>query len=373
MSDDVRCNSNSALVRFAVAISVTLCLNAVADEFGRTASVPAADDLPISVAAPLPDQPAWLLGQFQIGGEFLTNSPCHALRSSDTEECRSSVWYVPAETPEGEGSLFVMLDRALLTNDLTIELNYLDKKGSSLYLDLLATNMATVGTNLFGNLIAGSNDIVCLELPIPLDSYPLASIIRLWRGVGTILVFESRLYEASDTREDTTTEVTRTAQAQATTVFPPISDTPAGTSEIQTQAEPPTAWDENAIDPLTNITNGPIVHVRIPANRIVYVNQLTGNDAFSGSTPVPTPGTGPKKTISAGLSAVGTDRWLVIDDGAYGEDLNVSGRDVVVRVEGDVNLSSMQDMRLRAEQSSYSPLPVAGPGVSNSIPSAPIP
>ena len=72
--------------------------------------------------------------------------------------------------------------------------------------------------------------------------------------------------------------------------------------------------------------------------RIIYVDQARGNDSFAGKSPIRSLGDGPKKTVPAGLEAVQEGGALVIKEGRYQGGLNVAGRDVVVRVEGNVRL-----------------------------------
>ena len=296
-------------------------------------------------------------GAFQIGGQWLTNPPA---------------FYVPAETPEGEGSLFILIDRTVLTNDLTLELNYFDKGGSSLYLDLLATNCTTVGTNLYGNLIEGSNTLVCMELDLPFKEYPASSMVRIWRGVGEVLVFESRLHEASSSGEEAPASgalsgLTGSPDSETTTDSAPVSDASAASLDGSAPAANQPAWDEWAIDPDTGKTNGPA-----PAShcvwpwKIVYVDQMTGDDQNSGTAAVSSENDGPKKTVRSGLASATGGDIVVIREGNYGEDLNIAGRPQTVYIEGTVDLSSAMDIRAAREEAAR-PRPVvpADAGMTN--------
>ena len=117
--------------------------------------------------------PDWLTAWSYDGGMLLTNPPS---------------WYVPEDTPAGVGSLYVVLDRTVLTNDLGVTLQLFDFAGSSLCLDLLSTNLGEVATNLYGNLLLGSDQYAGVALRLPLRSRPDASVIRLGRDFGEILL-----------------------------------------------------------------------------------------------------------------------------------------------------------------------------------------
>ena len=86
-------------------------------------------------------------------------------------------------------------------------------------------------------------------------------------------------------------------------------------------------------------TNGASnVTASVQLARIIYVDQARGNDGYTGKRPTRSMGDGPKKTVPAGLEAVEECGVLVIKEGRYQGGLNVAGRDVVVRVEGNVRL-----------------------------------
>ena len=297
------------------------------------------------------DKPAWLTGAFQLGGQWLTNAPA---------------WYVPAEQEEGVGSLFMVVDRSVLTNDLTMELTLLDKQGSSLYLDLLTTNMMTAGTNLFGNLIQGSNTVVCMELALPVSTSPLASVIRLWRGRGEILVFESQLYLNTASASQSLPDVAENRDSGTTAGAMPRIGTPAESSDDQMPAVAPSAWDALALNPDTGKTNGPPPEPRqVLPGKIVYVDQMTGDDCNSGVASS-SANDGPKKTVHAGLAAANNEDIVVVREGNYGEDLNVAGRNVTVFIEGTVNLSSAMDIRAAREEAAKSgPVAPSDAGMTN--------
>ncbi len=73
--------------------------------------------------------------------------------------------------------------------------------------------------------------------------------------------------------------------------------------------------------------------------RTVYVSKCRGRDAFSGRQRRAMLFDGPKKTVRGGMQAVCPGDTLIIEEGNYREDLNISGRAVSVRIRGSVNLS----------------------------------
>lgn len=85
---------------------------------------------------------------------------------------------------------------------------------------------------------------------------------------------------------------------------------------------------------------------------VVFVSVLDGSDRYTGTAPALEFRTqaedapiGPKRTIREGLRTVSAGGTLVITEGLYREDLNISGRRVNVVIRGDVSLSN------RAKQS----------------------
>ncbi len=124
--------------------------------------------------------PRWFLGGLKNGGSWLTNG--WSVGASDTN---------PA-------SLLIDLDRAVLTNNVVIELRYLDATNSSMRLDFLDSNDVVVATDVLGNLLAGSGQTKTARWTLPLTNYPSAPVIRLRRESGDVTVFRSVLYIDDD-------------------------------------------------------------------------------------------------------------------------------------------------------------------------------
>lgn len=127
--------------------------------------------------------PAWWTAAFKTDGEWMTNPVA---------------WHVSAAESNGVGSLNVQVDRVLLTNDLRLRLGFFDGTGASLYVDLYDTNALVVASNLFDNLMAGSNCQREVTLNIPFATHAEAIGIHLRRGFGDVTVYESLLYVDRD-------------------------------------------------------------------------------------------------------------------------------------------------------------------------------
>ncbi|MFH0908839.1 MAG: hypothetical protein V1929_08760 [bacterium] len=80
------------------------------------------------------------------------------------------------------------------------------------------------------------------------------------------------------------------------------------------------------------------------ARPVIYVDAASGSDHYSGKRPSRTSSDGPKKSIHAGLAAATEYDTVVIRGGSYGENLNIAGRSVDVRIEGNVNISGSAHM-----------------------------
>ena len=261
----------------------------------------------------------------------------------------------------GVGSLNVVVDRALLTNDnLIYALHFFDSTNSSMFLDLLDIKGEMVVNDLYGNLLTGTQAHQTNWFEIPLAMFSNAATIRLRRGAGVITVYEGICYVDGD-RDGLDKE----QEAQL------------GSSDANndTNGNRINDFDElflHNVNPAatTNVapgsTNAP-VPVRPPPrpkpprkSKVIYIDQHIGHDAFTGGSPVvePTPVAavtgsdttsrgatattfeGPKKTIVNGLSTAeskGADT-LIIKAGTYNENLDIRGKSINVRIQGNVRL-----------------------------------
>lgn len=107
-------------------------------------------------------------------------------------------WHVPATEPDDTGSLIIELDREEIIGNLQMQIKLFDHSGSSLYVDLLTTNYVEVASDLYGNIISNTEQIVTRNYTVPLASYPTAGVIKVRRGTGEITVGEMLLYIDQD-------------------------------------------------------------------------------------------------------------------------------------------------------------------------------
>lgn len=127
--------------------------------------------------------PAWWISAFKNGGVWTANP---------------AAWYVAAGISNNSGSLDISIDRSLIASNIVMDLYLKDMTNASLFVDLVNTNNITEASDLYGNLLAGSGTDRLLQLDLPLISYPAAQTIRLRRGQGEIMVYESLLYRDAD-------------------------------------------------------------------------------------------------------------------------------------------------------------------------------
>lgn len=109
--------------------------------------------------------PDWWLGAGKSGGIW-TNGAC---------------WLVSSNT---QGSVYMDLDRTLLTEDIVLNLLHQDASNSWVYVDLADVNGNIVATNLFGDLTGDSGEQVLRRYALPLADYPTASRILIEAHAG---------------------------------------------------------------------------------------------------------------------------------------------------------------------------------------------
>lgn len=128
-----------------------------------------------------------ILGAYRDGGEWVCD-PVSSL----------SAWHVASAEPPDAGSLCVMLDRTILSNDLVCAVYYRSRDNATLFLDLLDANGAVVVGDLYGNIIEADNQHAVTRMVLPLAACAQASLIRLRRGVGAITIYDMQLYADED-------------------------------------------------------------------------------------------------------------------------------------------------------------------------------
>ncbi len=282
-------------------------------------------------------RPAFVLESWKNGGEWFSNyrkpETGRVVRKAGELSLQSG-WYADSVESNAAESLCVALDRDILTNNLVYAIHYWnrDNAKASLYLDLLGTNDVVVAADLYGNLMDGTNEESVVLLDVPTGYFPDASVIQLRRGSGEVVVFEGLLYIDEDGDG-----LDHDFERQN------------GTSDYNTDSDGDGIGDYEACFHKTN-NIVPVEPVDFKPNHdnddqgnstgIIYVDQARGSDSNTGRAPSVSAKHGPKKTVGKGLVAVDADRahTLVIKSGTYNENLDISGKNIRVVIEGKVKL-----------------------------------
>ena len=244
--------------------------------------------------------------------------------SSSAGQANPPSWHVQADTPEGVGSLHILLNRSALTNDLAMDLTLWDYPESSLYLDLLTANMLGVSTNLYGNLLEGSDEVVQLTIGLPIATNKAASVIRLRRGAGEVAVYDLVLTEMEETGLTEAGGFGRTTVAQGR-VKPGSSraENPEAAGAVSARTGSGAAGDRSAL--------------KAGHGKMFYVDAAGGHDENDGfSAGVEGNKRGPKKTIDGALRAAQDGDSITIRSGTYRESSDFRRRGVQVYFTGTV-------------------------------------
>ena len=127
--------------------------------------------------------PAWLVGAVAAGGEWTTNAP--------------TAWSVSTQETFA-AYLTIEVDRGLMTNDMVMEISFLDAANADMRIDLTDAFNDVVDRDMFGNLLAGTGESVTRKFVLPFGTNTSAVAMRIQRQSGEVLVYNCLLYVDSD-------------------------------------------------------------------------------------------------------------------------------------------------------------------------------
>lgn len=256
--------------------------------------------------------------------------------TEDQYDSAHSDWFLGAYK-SGPGRLFVALDRTILTNDIIYGVHYFSSDDAYLCVDLLDANGDVVVENLYGNLATGSDTDMVLSMDVPLASFSNAAVIQLRYDEGNATVYESRIYVAMD--KSRLTAALESCCNSESEHNKSANDFDAVAVSCPDATQTTTSHDNLKEDQQFNPERDNTTITSILKTGIIFVDQLTGDDQFSGRSPVVSGQDGPKRTIRNGLAAADETDTLVIKSGAYNEDLDIrDNKNLEVIIEGNVKL-----------------------------------
>ena len=266
--------------------------------------------------------PKWMIAAYCDGGEWVWSSVGHAWKAED----------VP-----GSPSLHMEVDRELLTNNAVLKFSVSADSTASLFLDLYDSNEVIVASNVGANLLSDIGTNAVRSVVVPFEFFPEAVGLRLRCERGRVFIGDSLLYvdqngDGYDSDQALQLGIPDIATSQKSAlgdIGTPMQPMPSDITQLP------------VIKRKKTVAQGSISsesQVRSTGARIIYVDKSLGNDTWSGAIPSVQTNDGPKKSISAGRAHLQKSDTLVIRTGSYKEDLDISGLDVEVRIEGDVKL-----------------------------------
>jgi len=247
-------------------------------------------------------------------------------------------WWLGAQK-SSNSTWVIYLDRAVLTNDVVMQVTFLDTQRGALYVDVLDTNDSSLADDVSGNLVEGSGVPVRAWMNIHLGSHPEVSGLRLRSGRVPVTVYESLLYVDMDGNGLDTDQDRQSALGLGVIHEDYVPETSDGTGFISRVSATNESigtlesWEERRGDGHRGPPSAP--HIGI-----IYVDAQIGEDSFPGRSSRRTGTDGPKKTIRAGFRSAGAGSTVIIKTGNYKEDMDISGKSLTVVLQGDVNLSS---------------------------------
>lgn len=134
--------------------------------------------------------PRWWVGAYKEGG---------------TVDAEAGGWHVDAAEP-GQPALYMEVDRSRLARDVVLDVTLVDHSLAALQVDLLDTEQRPVLLDLYGNMLAGSEEVKTLRCVLPLGANPAAALIRLRRAAGEATLLNCALTPAASATESAVSE-----------------------------------------------------------------------------------------------------------------------------------------------------------------------
>jgi hypothetical protein len=298
--------------------------------------------------------PAWCTGASKLGGAWVSNLDGSPIPG----------WAVD-EPETNSACLLIFLNRSLVTNDLRMGVTLSLSTGAVVGVDLLDGRGAAAGANPVGELAAGQDAAAVSSIVLPLRQRPEASVIRIRREGGGVVVYNTTLTPANGDGVDNAGQgglvaVGGAGGAPSTAVNEGANS--AASQTVAVDVEPGGLDGDGVLSTgdLAMVDLGTNIQMRVqPGARVIYVNSRTGRDTSTGrmatvsevdlpggaqSPSAPAAVDGPKATIQAGVAASGPMGTVVVQGGDYWENINNSGRAINIRIDGDVNLTGMPSL-----------------------------
>ncbi len=284
-----------------------------------------------------PMGPDWCVAASRQGGDWIGASG----------QVKLPAWRIRA-TDSQVAALIIRLDREQVFGDLTLQAAFAGSSGALLVLDLLDVTGAVLVDGVASGQVIKAEAGERFAATLPLARWPAAATVRLRRASGDLTVYHTTLAPAGTGAADVPVGISPvTEPVSVVATDGSRRDAVSVTNSLKLVPGAPDTQRSGAVLPATNRSRS-----RVSPSGAVYVDAAIGHDAQSGrrrelqwvaraagaAGPAFTLD-GPKRTVAAGQAAVRDGERLVIREGAYADRLALAGREVRVRIEGQVRLT----------------------------------